>query len=148
MNLPYLKSFEHLFQLLIFSGNTTVCLDNPVLLYWEDTTLYRIDIIMRINSKQHHQPFNAAPCCDKLPSDMMGSRLTDDKTECATALNVNDLLSYFRASGGSLVPDMLMSLRDMALLKKCLNDSGTSLPFLQGEEGNNTDTSVRLRYAA
>lgn len=62
---------------------------------------------------------------------MMASALRGDETECATALNVNDLLSYFRASGGSLVPDMLMSLRDMALLKKCLNDSGTSLPFLQ-----------------
>lgn len=78
-----------------------------------------------------HQRFKAALCGDKLPSDMMASALRGDETECATALNVNDLLSYFRASGGSLVPDMLMSLRDMALLKKCLNDSGTSLPFLQ-----------------
>lgn len=64
---------------------------------------------------------------------MMGSTLGGDETEYA---NVNDLLSYFRASGGSLVPDMLMSRRDMALLKKCLNDSGTSLPFLQEKEGN------------
>lgn len=78
-----------------------------------------------------HQPFSAACCSDKLPSNVKGSTLKGDETECATTLNVNDLLSYFRASGGSLVPDMLMSLRDMAQLKKCLNESGTSLPFLQ-----------------
>lgn len=29
-----------------------------------------------------------------------------------------------------MVPDTLMEVRDMALLKKCLNDGGTSLPFL------------------
>lgn len=79
---------------------------------------------------------------------MMGSTPRGDETECATTLNVNDLLSYFRASGGSLVPDMLMSLRDMALLKKCLNDSGTSLPFLQEKEGTNTNTLMSLKYAA
>lgn len=82
------------------------------------------------------QPCIAAPCSDKLPSDMTSSTLRDDETECAATLNVDDLLPYLRASGGSLVPDKLMSLRDMALLKKCLKDSGTSLPFLQGQEGN------------
>ena len=46
-------------------------------------------------------------------------------------LNVNEAFAHLRASGGSLVPDTLMELRDMALLKKCLNDGGTSLPFLQ-----------------
>lgn len=54
-------------------------------------------------------------------------------------LNVNEPFSHLRASGGSLVPDTLMELRDMALLKKCLNDGGTSLPFLQKQkdrEGN------------
>lgn len=45
--------------------------------------------------------------------------------------NVNELVSHLRASGGSLVPDTLMELRDVTLLKKCLNDGGTSLPFLQ-----------------
>lgn len=68
---------------------------------------------------------------------MMHSLLRTDDTECAIRLNVNNLAPYFKASGGSLVPDMLMSLRDMALLKKCLNDSGTSLPFLQVKEGKN-----------
>lgn len=67
---------------------------------------------------------------------MMGSTAIADKTKRATTLNVPDWLSYFRASGGSLVPDMLMSLRDMALLKKCLNDSGTSLPFLRERKGD------------
>lgn len=57
---------------------------------------------------------------------------------------MNELLSHLRASGGSLVPDTLMEPRDMALLKKCLNDGGTSLPFLHesgGGGGGNNDAS-------
>lgn len=62
------------------------------------------------------------------PSQRMWGRSSSD------TLNVNDSLSHLRASGGSLVPDTLMELRDMALLKKCLNDGGTSLPFLQKQK--------------
>lgn len=39
-------------------------------------------------------------------------------------------LTYFNASGGSLVPETLMVLRDTALLKNCLNAGGISFPFL------------------
>lgn len=46
-------------------------------------------------------------------------------------VNVSEAPSHLRASGGSLVPDTLMELREAALLKKCLNEGGTSLPFLQ-----------------
>lgn len=46
-------------------------------------------------------------------------------------VTVSEVASHLRASGGSLVPDTLMELREAALLKKCLNEGGTSLPFLQ-----------------
>lgn len=46
-------------------------------------------------------------------------------------VNASEAPSHLRASGGSLVPDTLMELREAALLKKCLNEGGTSLPFLQ-----------------
>lgn len=61
----------------------------------------------------------------KVQSERMWGRSSSD------TLNVNESFSHLRASGGSLVPDTLMELRDMALLKKCLNDGGTSLPFLR-----------------
>lgn len=35
-----------------------------------------------------------------------------------------------------MVPDTLMEVRDAALLKKCLKDGGTSLPFLQKQKEN------------
>lgn len=55
--------------------------------------------------------------------------------------SVSEAPSHLRASGGSLVPDTLTELREAAQLKKCLNEGGTSLPFLQerpreGEEGD------------
>lgn len=59
-------------------------------------------------------------------------------------LNVNELLSHFRASGGSLVPDTLMELRDMALLKKCLNDGGTSFPFLHQSKKEKDDLKYNI----
>lgn len=37
---------------------------------------------------------------------------------------------YFRASGGSLVPDRLTEVRARALLKNCLKDEGISFHFL------------------
>lgn len=58
---------------------------------------------------------------------------------------MNELLSHLRASGGSLVPDTLMEPRDMALLKKCLNDGGTSLPFLH-ENGGGEKTMMPVKY--
>lgn len=61
-------------------------------------------------------------------------------------LNVNELLSHLRASGGSLVPDTLMEPRDMALLKKCLNDGGTSLPFLHESRGGGGETMMPVKY--
>lgn len=54
-------------------------------------------------------------------------------------LKVNELPSHFTASGGSLVPDTLMEVRDAALLKKCLKDGGTSLPFLQKQKENKNE---------
>lgn len=44
---------------------------------------------------------------------------------------MSEAASHLRASGGSLVPDTLMELREATLLKKCLNEGGTSLPFLE-----------------
>lgn len=47
-------------------------------------------------------------------------------------VDVSEVPTHLSASGGSLVPDTLMELREAALLKKCLNEGGTSLPFLEG----------------
>lgn len=41
--------------------------------------------------------------------------------------------TYFSASGGSFVPDRLMWLSAIALLKNCLKEDGMSLPFLEHE---------------
>lgn len=65
----------------------------------------------------------------------------DRGSRSSETLNVNESLSHLRASGGSLVPDTLMELRDMALLKKCLNDGGTSLPFLKKRRKYNNVTN-------
>lgn len=62
---------------------------------------------------------------------VQSKRTWDRRSYSSGTLNVNELFSHLRASGGSFVPETLMELRDMALLKKCLNDGGTSLPFLQ-----------------
>ncbi len=77
---------------------------------------------------------------------MCSHRKCGTEGSCSSdTLNVNESLSHLRASGGSLVPDTLMELRDMALLKKCLNDGGTSLPFLQKiKEQNKCLTDILL----
>lgn len=59
---------------------------------------------------------------------------------------MNELLSHLRASGGSLVPDTLMEPRDMALLKKCLNDGGTSLPFLHESRGGGNNDASEIQH--
>ena len=55
--------------------------------------------------------------------------------------------SYLRASGGSLVPERLTELREKALLKKCLNDGGTSLLFLQTDRHRQTQRDRYQREA-
>lgn len=49
-------------------------------------------------------------------------------------LRVQWVLSYFRASTGSLVPDRLTELRAWVQLKNCLKDEGISLHFLWESE--------------
>lgn len=73
---------------------------------------------------------------------MYGGRL--GKKELLLKSDVDELMSHLRASGGSLVPDTLMELRDATLLKKCLNDGGTSLPFLQERHRlNNVELQIK-----
>lgn len=38
-----------------------------------------------------------------------------------------------------MVPDTLMEVSDAALLKKCLKEGGTSLPFLQERKENKSE---------
>lgn len=43
----------------------------------------------------------------------------------------NELITHFKGSGDSFVPERLMCIRARELLKNCLKDGGTSFPFLQ-----------------
>lgn len=59
------------------------------------------------------------------------TRETRGVSTVTAQVDVSEVPSHLSASGGSLVPDTLMELREAALLKKCLNEGGTSLPFLE-----------------
>jgi hypothetical protein len=63
-------------------------------------------------------------------------------SSCSNKLNFkssgeNELITHFKGSGDSFVPERLICIKARELLKNCLKDGGTSFPFLKKTQESN-----------